>query len=243
VEVLLAFLRNKGRGQGSQLLLDMVYSNPACCDSLVPSLIHHYIAVGYVESTTEVFDKNNARSSVTSLLLDLWTWPRFRTALYDVGARDPVFGDFALAFLSDAVFLFNDSLGRLHDVKLLQQQLTDAGAADSGARHQQQEKSLRQVERAATGFLRLATVCITGLKTVVAADATVRRLFVQHPLVCTRVAQTLLNFVDKLCGPRIRDLRVANPEKLVMACDWLFRFFNPNFSFPYLGTVGIQRLC
>ena len=154
VEVLLNFVRNKSRGQGSQLLLDMVFSNPACREALVPSLVHHYIAVGYVEGATEVFDKNNARSSVTSLLMEFWSWPRFRDAMYAVGTSDAQFSDFALAFLSDAVFLFNDSLGRLHDVKLLQLQLDDADAAlaanpHSGDRHSrhQQEQSLRQVGR------------------------------------------------------------------------------------------------
>ena len=87
------------------------------------SLMHLYVDVGYVEGAAEVFDKNGARTTITGLIADLWTWQKFRTAMITVCEADPVFPAFAMAVLSDATFLFNDATSRINDVKLIQEQL------------------------------------------------------------------------------------------------------------------------
>lgn len=228
VDVITAF--SQRQGQGSQRLQDMVYSNPSCQDLLVRSLLHLYVDVGYVEGATEVFDKNAARATITGVITDLWSWPKFRLAMYAVAEKDPIFPDFALAVLSDATFLFNDATGRLNDVKIIQEQL----AADTlpPREREAQEQSLRHVERTAKGFLRMANKCVSALRHTYSADAMMRTFFLKPP-VASRVAQTAYNFLDRLCGTRIRELKVKNPEKYgwdpkALLCD--VGYMSANFA-------------
>lgn len=113
------------RPAGCDALLAKVYRNSLCHQHLMVGLIKLFVDVGYVEETVDVFDKNQARTRVGEVLKEFIQVQRFRTEFQALCAQNDLFHPFALALLSDATFLLNDSLGRLSDVQGMQRQMAD----------------------------------------------------------------------------------------------------------------------
>ena len=85
------------------------------------------------------------------------------------------FGEFCSTLVKEMIFLLDDALGRLTDVKSRQDEMADAAAWNAQPARQKldRERRLEQVKRTAKGFLDLAKASLSAMLQLTADEAIV----------------------------------------------------------------------
>eukprot|EP00054_Salpingoeca_dolichothecata_P023244 m.154283 g.154283 ORF g.154283 m.154283 type:complete len:1056 (-) comp24623_c0_seq9:11-3178(-) len=205
--------QKRGTFMASARMLEILFANPPAQEKLAQGLLQLYVDVGYVEGALEVFDKNSARYRIALIIQEMWASQPFRQAMFKEAKNKDKWHGYVKAMLSDAIFLFNDGLSRVSDVRGMQLQMADKQAwnAKPAGERMEGERYMAQIERTARSFLRFGRGSVELLR-FLSSDPAMRELLVKDNL-NVRVAQTLINFLTKLCGDRIKELKVQNPEK------------------------------
>merc|ERR1719502_152998 len=134
---------------------------PASEAAHVP-LMKLYVDLGLHTNSAAVTDKNGQRYNLMKVMRALWAdaqlWRQLQSlALQSVadGAGDDGFGVFVETLVKENIFLLNDALGRLADVKGREDEMADeeAWAKQPARQRQDRERRLDQVKRTARGFL------------------------------------------------------------------------------------------
>jgi len=125
------------------------------------------------------------------------------------------FGEFCSTLVKEMIFLLDDALGRLTDVKSRQDEMTDEAAwnAQPARQRAERERRLEQVKRTAKGFLDLAKASLAAMLHLT-ADPAVVLAFTGEPARARKVANLLGEFLKRLCGPKCQGLKVQQGEKL-----------------------------
>ena len=198
-------------------LVGAVLANPAARRSLAPALITAYASLDAVEGLDvdrDEFDKFTVRNRIARLLQELWQQPECVASVATLAAQTPeAFESFAQAALLDLMYLLQDALARLVDIRDVQAAKEDeaAWAALPHAQRADKERFLEGQERAARGFMGQARATLQLLN-VLAGTPAVAAAFLQQP-VAGAAAYAVVHFLELLLGPRCEELRVANPEK------------------------------
>jgi ubiquitin-protein ligase len=205
-------------------LVGAVLANPAARRSLAPALIVAYASLDAVEGLDvdrDAFDKFTVRHKIARLLGELWAQPECAASVAAMAAADvargaegdSAFGAFASAALLDLMYLLQDALARLVDIRDVQAAREDgaAWAAQAPGARADKERFLDGQENAARGFMGQARATLTLLNTLAATPA-VAAAFLSQP-VAGGAAYAAVHFLELLLGPRCEELRVANPEK------------------------------
>ena len=135
--------------------------------------------------------------------------PHYRAALIALSKELSHFLAFTNALANDLVYLFDEGLKCLTQIKELQAERdTPAYATLPPAAREEKEREYGQVEGSCTSYLQLASSTI-HLLSVLSADivepfTTPRLDFV------TRFASTLTYYINKLVGPSVSDLKVKD---------------------------------
>jgi ubiquitin conjugation factor E4 B len=113
--------------------------------------------------------------------------------------------------INDVTYLMDESLSDLHQIHRLQTEMADTAAWEAQTREyrQEREKSLRQLERMASGYCDLARANVELLRIFTAETKAPFML----PEIVDKLAAMLDYNLDALAGPRVQDLRVKNREK------------------------------
>jgi len=114
--------------------------------------------------------------------------------------------------LNDAIMLLDDSLGRLIDIRQIQLAMENAIEWNSQPFNKIQERTayFEGQERSAKAFLSLA---IATLNLLLNLAKEVVQQFVATSEIRLRLVAMLLHFFEILCGPKMINLKVKNPEK------------------------------
>ena len=170
-----------------------------------------YVDLAYVEGASvggggEIFDKNGARNDVADSLKIVWenlsTDPQ-------AGAFDPAEA-FADALVEDLVFVFQDALNRLSDVKAMQDEKVDADIWDAQepSLKKEREAHFESVQSTAKGFLRLAKESM-GLLKLLSEKPEWAAVFLRDGDRARKAATVCIDFLQKLVGSKSGALKVA----------------------------------
>eukprot|EP00020_Sapocribrum_chincoteaguense_P000263 CAMPEP_0170752206 /NCGR_PEP_ID=MMETSP0437-20130122/11849_1 /TAXON_ID=0 /ORGANISM="Sexangularia sp." /LENGTH=1243 /DNA_ID=CAMNT_0011091269 /DNA_START=39 /DNA_END=3769 /DNA_ORIENTATION=- len=199
-------------------LLHELRNNTTSAESLIPALMDVYVDIGVVEALTfdmVSFDLYGSRSRINELIVDMWTngANRFRMAARAfIQAHPAATGHFLETVLNDEHHLLEDALGRLRDVRSVQLAMDDeiAWQAQDPEVIRERESFLRSQENAARGFMRLA---ISALDLLYNYAADVPETFTDNPRVLSKLASMVVHYLDRLCGPHAKELKVRNMER------------------------------
>ena len=225
-------------------LVGAVLANPAARRLLCPALITAYASLDAVEGLDvdrDDFDKFTVRNKIASLLAELWHMPECvasvasmadaSAAASSASSSASPFAAFAQAALLDLMYLLEDALQRLVDIRNVQLAQADEAAWAALAPNQRQDKLrfLEAQENAARGFMAQARATVKLLN-MLASTTQVAKAFVTSP-VAGGAAYAAVHFLELLLGPKCEGLRVKEPEKyffdprklLLAICEFTLR--------------------
>ncbi|WWC62119.1 uncharacterized protein I303_104710 [Kwoniella dejecticola CBS 10117] len=168
-----------------------------------------------VESTgghTQFWDKFNFRRNIQRIFKSMWENPLHREAF--VKARHDDFDQFVRfvnMLMSDTTFHLEESLTGMAKISAIQSQKadTDAWAALPQNEREDQESQLRSAESSAPFHTQMG---LENVKLIRDITATTKEPFVASEIV-DRLAASLDENLAVLVGPKMSELKVANPEK------------------------------
>lgn len=174
---------------------------------LGPALMRFYTDVESTGAASEFYDKFTIRYHISVLLKALWERPRHRDAILEEASQaGRQFVRFVNMLMNDTTFLLDESLESL---KRLHQAATEWDSQLPAAEQQGRRRQLALDERQCRSYLTLARETVDTLHYL---TAHVPEPFLRPELV-DRLAAMLNSNLGQLCGPRCKDLKVAQPEK------------------------------
>ncbi|KAL1487015.1 hypothetical protein MTO96_008370 [Rhipicephalus appendiculatus] len=174
---------------------------------LGPALMRFYTDVESTGAASEFYDKFTIRYHISVLLKALWERPRHREAiLKEASQAGRQFVRFVNMLMNDTTFLLDESLESLK--RLHQAAATDWDSVPV-SEQQGRRRQLALDERQCRSYLTLARETVDTLHYL---TAHVPEPFLRPELV-DRLAAMLNSNLGQLCGPRCKDLKVAQPEK------------------------------
>jgi ubiquitin conjugation factor E4 B len=182
---------------------------------LIPHLLHLYVNIEFTGSHNVFYDKFNIRYHIGELLEYLWQVPTHRESWKAVAAAttEGFYLKFLNMLVNDAIYLLDEALKKLPEVRETLAAMAAPGWAALGAEERsQREGTLRQNESHLRQDLVLAGVHTRMLQY---SSSEITRPFLV-PQMVERVANMLNYFLAYLAGPERKKLRVDNPEKY----DW-----------------------
>ncbi|KAJ7044177.1 ubiquitin conjugation factor E4 [Mycena alexandri] len=195
------------------LLGNMLNSHPLALKHLMPALTHFYIEVEQTGASSQFYDKFSARRNISYILKVVWDNPTHREALNAEAARDVnKFVKFVNLMINDVTYLMDESLSDLNQIHNIQQEMDDQVTwnAQSVQHRREREGALRTLERHAGGYISLGRSTVELLKIFTAET----KAPFMMPEIVDRLAAMLDYNLHALVGPKYRDLKVRNQEKL-----------------------------
>ncbi|KZT60276.1 hypothetical protein CALCODRAFT_429528 [Calocera cornea HHB12733] len=201
---------NLGGGKRGPLA-DLVNTHRMALDHLMPALMAYYVDCENTGTHTQFYDKFEIRRNITIVFNAVWENPAQRAALRKESQHEETFTRFINLLRNDVTFLLDESLGKLHSIQELQNEMKDqaAWAAQPVETRRERESQLRQLEGAATSYFSLGRSTVDLLKKFTAET---RRAFM-IPEIVDRLALMLDDNLGKMVGPKMSELRVKDPER------------------------------
>ena len=202
--------------------LDLVDGDAACEALAIMSL---YTELGlHTNTTVGGSDKNGQRMGLMKVLRKIWDMPAAWGRCLQLAAASAEnagtvadtegFGGFAETLVKELIFLLNDALGRLADLKAVQDEMADeeTWAKQPEKTRKEREHAAAGLQRTAKGFLSLAKASLNALL-FLTRDGQACAAFTSVASRAKKMAALLL-FFDTLCGPAMSTLKVKEKEKV-----------------------------
>ena len=165
------------------------------------------------------------RELIARLLMELWRLPECVESVNALGAASrggggaSPFAAFAAAALADLMYVLEDSLGRLVDIRDISAARADeaAWAALPPAQRADKERFLEGQQRAARGFMAEARTTLKLLNLLAATPATAAG-FLQDG-VAGPAAYAAVHFLELLLGPKCDGLKARRPAAALPGTD------------------------
>ena len=195
----------------SSNLFDLVDGKAAAAAQ--PALISLYVELGMHTNADAVTDKNQQRSWLMKVLGRLWLQPQGWAALQALAESDS-FGEFATTLVKENIFLLDDALGRLTDVKKAEEEKadTDAWAKLTPRQQADREKRILSVRHTAQAFLGLGKLTLATLLRL-ATDSVIGKIFTDYPDRAKKMVAMLIKFLTTLTT-NPSELNVKDRDKL-----------------------------
>lgn len=183
---------------------------PRAQQRLGPALMRFYTDVESTGAASEFYDKFTIRYHISVLLKSLWERPHHREAiLAEASQGGRQFVRFVNMLMNDTTFLLDESLESLKRLHTGVEPSPGGGPSLPPAELQARRRQLAMDERQCRSYLTLARETVDTLHYL---TAHVPEPFLRPELV-DRLAAMLNSNLGQLCGPRCKDLKVAQPEK------------------------------
>ncbi|GBG72537.1 hypothetical protein CBR_g12108 [Chara braunii] len=182
-------------------------------ECMVPNLLKLYVDIEFTGSHTQFFDKFEIRHNIAELLEYLWEVPSHNMSWKKVAKTEE--RGFYLRFLNmlvnDAIYLLDESLNKLPELRDLEEQMKDKKAWESIPEDERREKEryFRQMESMVRYDMMVANYNVRMLQYTSAEISTPFLL----PEMIERIAAMLNYFLLQLVGPQRKALKVRDPEK------------------------------
>jgi len=190
-----------------QTSLAHVFETPLVVSALVPALIRIYIDIEFTERHNQFYEKFSTRAHIGDLFEHLWENPGHRATWRQYAYSEPdVYVRFCNMMLNDGIFLLDETLRLLPDIKEEERTKNDNSTWSSMNPEQRQELDARLQEHIGhvTGMLELGQ---STMETLHLSTQEVQAPFL-GPMV-NRVAEMLNYFLLHLAGPARKSLAVS----------------------------------
>ncbi len=209
---------------GGGNLFDLVDGDAACEVQL--AIMSLYTELGlHTNTTVGGSDKNGQRMGLMKVLRKIWDMPAAWGRCLQLAAASAEnagtvadtegFGGFAETLVKELIFLLNDALGRLADLKAVQDEMADeeTWAKQPEKTRKEREHAAAGLQRTAKGFLSLAKASLNALL-FLTRDGQACAAFTSVASRAKKMAALLYKFFDTLCGPAMSTLKVKEKEKV-----------------------------
>eukprot|EP00873_Tetraselmis_striata_P001321 jgi/Tetstr1/421585/TSEL_012529.t1 len=191
----------------------LLESDPMVLEYLVPALLRLYVDVEHTGRNTEFYEKFNIRQNVGEILEYTWNIPLHKEAWKKVGEEEGrgLYRQFAHMLLNDAIYLLDESLKQLPQMKEIETAMADAAAwsALPQQERQEREQTLQNSGRMLRDYLMLSGICV---RTLCYSTEEITAPFLLPEMV-DRCAGMLNYFLLYLTGPQRKKLKIKDPEK------------------------------
>lgn len=189
-------------------------AHPLVLEHLVPTLLQLYVAIEFTDRANQFYLKFHMRQYIGDILHYLWGVPQHRVAWKSFALRDNGRGEylrFCNMLINDAIYLLDESLKKLKDLRELESELGDSArvAALAPQERQEREQALHQTGEHLKSLLYLSSGTI---RTLCTSTEEIQQPFLLPEMV-GRTANMLGYFLLLLAGPQRRSFRVQDPEK------------------------------
>lgn len=194
------------------ILYETLIYHPLASHYLMPTLVRFFIDVEITGASTQFYDKFNIRRDIDHIFKAMWDNPTQREAFAQARRDDfELFIRFVNMLMSDTTYHLDESLSKLAAIHNVQQAM--ANQEEWNARpesdRKDMESQLQQAEQSAPFHTSQGRSHVQLIKEF---TATTKEPFLT-PEIVDRLAATLDENLVTLVGPKMQDLKVAEPEK------------------------------
>eukprot|EP00455_Lapot_gusevi_P054776 TRINITY_DN8842_c0_g1_i14.p1 TRINITY_DN8842_c0_g1~~TRINITY_DN8842_c0_g1_i14.p1 ORF type:complete len:1185 (+),score=294.49 TRINITY_DN8842_c0_g1_i14:370-3555(+) len=216
-------------------------THPLLQETLIPALLKLYCDVEYTGRHAQFYEKFEPRERITQVLHYLWEYPAHRATLERISRQPGEFSKFINMVLNDSVFLLDESLKYL--AKIREEQVAmenqEAWNAQPEEVRREREGALVSTEGSTRWMMHLANSTFSLLVTLCRH---LTHAFVSEEF-AERMAHMLDYYIVTLCGPKVTELKVNNPEKYSfnprnLLRDILLIFISCSSSREFLSAVA-----
>ncbi|CAN8074443.1 unnamed protein product [Agarophyton chilense] len=183
-----------------------------------------YVDVEHTGSHSQFYDKFSIRYHIGSILESLWYIPDYRKSVRKEARDETRFLRFVNMVLNDANHLLDsalDDLEQIHNLQTLIEGNSTEWTSLSEEEKSEKRDHLQKLEGSAKSYNQLSNNNVK-LLCLLTDDAVVRRVFLRPEMV-SRIAEMLNYLLDRLCGERLSNLKVAEPKKYLWKPRLLLR--------------------
>ncbi|GHJ85049.1 hypothetical protein NliqN6_1451 [Naganishia liquefaciens] len=194
------------------ILYETLIYHPLASHYLMPTLVRFFIDVEITGASTQFYDKFNIRRDIDAIFKAMWDNPLQRDAFTQARKDDfELFIRFVNLLMSDTTYHLDESLSKLATIHSVQQAMANQEEwnAKSEEERKDLESQLQQAESSAPFHTHQGRSHVQLIKEF---TATTKEPFLT-PEIVDRLAATLDENVVTLVGPKMQDLKVAEPEK------------------------------
>lgn len=212
-------------------MMDIFQNNELVLKNLLYGLLDFYVIVEKTGSSSQFYDKFNARYSISIILEALYNIHHYREQLlWQSRNNSDFFIRFVARMLNDLTFLLDEGLSTLSEVHNLQIELENRARGLSQTREedtQELHNRLKSAERQAKSSCGLSEKSL-GLFNIFSKH--IPSAFTM-PEIVNRLAAMLDYNLESLVGSKCRELKVKDPSKYQ---------FNPKKLLQTLATIYIN---
>ena len=204
---------NRGGRGWNPRMADLFEGHPLALNSLIPALLRLYVDIEFGGGSNQFYDKFNIRNQIGHLCNYLWRVDSYKRSWKTLAEADiPFYIRFINMLVNDAIFLLDDSLKALPEVRQFERDSENQleWAQRPARERRERENANRQNERNLRNELTLARGHVRMM------GYTSREIAAPFllPEMVERIAAMLNYFLLYLAGPERRKLKVKDPEKL-----------------------------
>jgi len=191
--------------------LDIYGANKLASTHLPTALMSFYVDIEFTGRSSSFYDKFTHRYHIASLVKYLWQLPDYRSSIANAASDSSNFLKFVNAIINDAIYLLDESLSKLSEIRSYQieMQNKEAWSQQDAETRREREHHFRTLERQVKTYLLLGNQTI---KMLYYLTTDIVEPFLR-PDVVDRLASMLNYFLDQLAGPKCLTLKVDQPEK------------------------------
>jgi len=203
------------RSQLGSSLSYLFAGHPTVVSQLVPTLLRLYVDVEFTDRHNQFYMKFQSRQALADILRYLWEQPQHKEVWHAYAAREGSgsggYVRFANMLITDAIFLLDESLKKLQEVKEKETLMADEAR---WAALPEQERRETQSSLSTTGdqLRSLITLAQGTISTMSFTTAEITGPFLLPEMV-ERVAAALDYFLKYLTGSERRKLAIREPDK------------------------------
>ena len=199
--------KNETLKKSLSVLLD---SDRTIKENLTSVLMKLYVQIENTGSHGQFYEKFSVRRDIQIIMKFIWQINSLKQKIIFQSKNENDFLPFISMILNDAIFLLDEGLKKLHEIRALQLKMqSEEFKKMKPSERQQIQVDFERSESSVSSYFFLANETVTMLSYV--TEEIVEPFM--KPQVVDRVATMLNYFLDQLAGPNQSNLRVANPDK------------------------------
>lgn len=194
-------------------------THPLVQQYLLRALVKLYVDMEQTGRSAQFYEKFTTRELISYIIDVLWDYPVYRLRLEEESRDHPEFFErFVALLLNDSTYLLDEALGKLQEIRRLQQAIEDpnrAPPANNNGRDEDdddddtEEGQLAAAERQVKSYLHLGSKTVDLLSRF---TSSVPELFLTKEII-DRLASMLNYNLVALVGPKCGELVVKNPQE------------------------------
>eukprot|EP01133_Synstelium_polycarpum_P017689 gene17689-21093_t len=211
IEILAQFIPVKGNRQPTDNYFASLFEcSEFVKDNLVSSVMRFYVDIEFTGSNHQFYEKFSYRHASSNILGYLWEIPFFQNKIIAESKKQESFLRFTNMIINDSIYLLDESLSKLADIRTAQTLFEDpAWATTPEETKRERVEAFNRLESQVKSCLLLANNNVNMLHYLS------KRLVepFMRPEIIDRITAMMNYYLAQLVGPKCTDLKVRDPEK------------------------------